>query len=436
MFVITLLLTLTAVLFLSVRDWISTREHSARSVRNKLKAVSQQISLQEWDKAQKELLPLIEKKQGGKEAALFEIQILRGTDHLQEALQKVSFSVREYPEELFFRLEEANILLDLDRASEALDAFRVCSPILREESDFLALGTALLRAGFSKQCLDLLKPWLQKSKNGQLSLLYAEALYSIKQFQEAIQYYNSALALGEKSHQVFLQLGHAYRRLGNLAKSEEIFRKLIEKDNGDIAATLGLGLCLQERGHFHKALLIYQSGLAWEKKDQDILYQSGLCALRTKKFSFAEFCFKELIQSQVNNPKFLAYYGLSLENQKKWQEAEQTYIRLIHLFPSYIPGYRALGWLFGVGLSKTLSPEEGLNFAHRAVKFKSDPISWEILSAAYARVGAFEKAYPIQLELAKKDKDPATRARRQQVLRNLRKRAPLEESHVLKALVA
>lgn len=60
----------------------------------------------------------------------------------------------------------------------------------------------------------------------------------------------------------------------------------------------------------------------------------------------------------------------------------------------------------------------------------------EILSACAARTGEFDKAYQIQLSLAKQDNDAASRTRRQQALRTLRKRLPLHDLHVIRSLVA
>ena len=41
-------------------------------------------------------------------------------------------------------------------------------------------------------------------------------------------------------------------------------------------------------------------------------------------------------------------------------------LKLIRLFPNDYQGYRALAWMFGVGLSQTVSQTQGLNYAHIA----------------------------------------------------------------------
>ena len=435
MFIVFACLTLGIITLIALRDWSFSARRSSKSIQKSLKRISQFITLKKWDIALKELKPLIENSRGGKEAALFEIQILHGTGQLEEALSKIQEVTSRYPEELLFHLEEGLILQKQGKPQEALIAFQACSAILRNESDLLAYARALLESHYPQECLDVLTPYLEKSENGQLLALAADAFYELKNFPDAIHLYNQALSLRCVSHRSFNQLGHSYRRLGNLAAAEKIFRSLLDKDPADLEALLGIGACLQERGQHTKAFLIYQAGLSWNR-DLRLLHKAAYTALRTQRYRKAEEYFFEIMDAQELDSETMAYYGLCLESQKKWQEAEQNYLKLIEFFPTCHHGYRALAWLFGVGLSQTVSQTQGLHFAHRALKLQNDPISWEILSACAARSGAFDKAYQIQLSLAKHDKDPDTRNRRQQALRTLRKGMPLHDQHVVRSLVA
>lgn len=436
MFTAIVLITLACAAYLTIRDRMHTPRLSSKSIQKCIKIASQHTLLGNWQEAHELLAPILANGRGGKEATYLHIQVLRGTRRFKEALEKAVDAARRFPEELLFRMEEGLTLLEMDRPKEALEAFRVCAPIMRSESEVLALAAALNRAGHPMQAFELLEPWIGKTQNGELFALIGETCFEQKRFQEAIRFYERAFKLGRKTHQVTTQLAHAYRRLGNLAESEKIFRKLLEKNPADLTATLGLGMCLQERGHFHKALLIYQSSGVWEQKDPGLLKAAGLCALRIKKYSYAEHYLYEVIQKTEPEASVFASYGLALENQNKWQDAEQVYLQLIKLFPSYPHGYRALAWMFGVGLSQTLCPDQGISFAHIALKLKNDLTSWEILSACEARVGNFERAYYIQMTLVKQDSSREARIRRQQALRNLRKQHPLDGHHVSRSLVA
>ncbi len=436
MFIIIALITLAFVIYLTIRDRARTPRFSARSIRKTLKIVSRHILLEDWQEAHALLKPIISSRHSGKEAALLHIQVLRGTKNYEKAFTTVTESARRYPEELLFRMEEGLILLEMGRPKEALEAFKVCAPIMRGEGAALSTATALKQTGYQSEALDLLEPWIGQTQNGALLALVGDIYFEEKQLQQAIQFYLGAFELGHQTHLVTVQLGHAFRRLGNLSEAEKIFRRLLEKDASDVIATLGLGACIQERGHDLKALLTYQASGAWQKGDPRLLKEAGRCALRTKKYAHAELYFSKVLQQEKSDPLHYAYYALALENQHKWQEAEQVYLQLTLLFPAHPLGYRALAWMFGVGLSQTLSPQQGVSFAHVALNLSNDPISWEILSACEARTGNFERAYQIQLTLAAHDEPKEKRILRQQALRSLRNQHPLDGHHVTRSLVA
>ncbi|MFN0065119.1 MAG: tetratricopeptide repeat protein [Chlamydiales bacterium] len=436
MFIAFVAVTLALISYLAIRQWARTLRLSSATVQNTLGEISRHISLEEWDLAASKLIPLLENKKGGKQAQLFHIQILRQEKAYTKARNLVLQAMRDYPEELLFRLEEAKILLKLGEYQEALEAFHFCSPILRTESDICAIAEAYLRCGYPTQCFDMIEPWLAHTKEGKFFALAAWAHFSLKDFGKTIAYTQQALELGYRTHKLMIQLGHAYRRYGNLAGAEQLFRSLLEKDAMDIAALLGLGACFQERGLYQKALLLYQAGPLWKKKDNRLLAEATLCALNIERYSHAEEYLQLLLEKEEPTSKILSYYGYCLEKQKKWQEAEQSYLRLIQTFPSDPNGYRALAWMFGVGLTQTLSKEQALNFAHIALNIHADALTWEILSACEARIGNFSRAYEIQKFLSEHDQDRESRTRRQGALRRLRQQTPLTDDQIIHILVA
>lgn len=436
MFLITTFATAILLIYISIHHWIRNHRLTSRTIQKRLKAVSQLLTMEQWSDAQNALLPLLHHAKGGAKAHLYYAQALRGSHALDQALHAITHASRLYPEELLLRLEEGKILLELERPEEALKTFKVCNPILHTESDNITLGIALLRGGFAQQCWEHLEKQLDKTKNSELIALAAETLYILKRYAEAIHLFEYGIELGGHNHRILAQLAHAYRRLGNLAQAEQLYRSLLEKDPGDVEATIGLGRCMEERGEFQKAFFLYQSNHAWEKKDRRLIKQAAVAALHIRKYAYAERYFYELIRRKESSPTLLSYYGYSLERQKKWSQAEQIYLRLIKDYPSKPNGYRGIAWLFGVGLTTSVSEEQGVNFAHIALKLVGDTTSWEILSAAEARVGNFERAYQIQEGLLEKEGDRVIRQRRQEALRCLRKNHPLNDHHVGCSLVA
>ena len=435
-FLIATFATAILLIYLSIHHWIRNHRLTSKAIQTRLKTVSKLLTLEQWSEAQNALLPLLHHAKGGAKAHLYYARALHGANALDQALHAITHASKLYPEELLLRLEEGKILLDLERPDEALKTFKVCGPILHTESDTITLALALLRGGFPEQCWHHLEQRVDKSKNSELIALAAETLYILKRYPESIQFFEYAIELGNRKHRILTYLAHAYRKLGNLAKAEQIYRDLLEKDPGDVEAILGLGHCMEERGEIQKAFFLYQSTHAWKKKDCRLIKHAAIAALHIRKYAYAERYFYEVMRRGEQSPTLLSYYGYSLERQKKWPQAEQVYLNLIKAFPAKANGYRGVAWLFGVGLTTTVSEEQGVNFAHISLKLVGDVTSWEILSAVFARIGNFERAYQIQEGLLAKESDKAIRQRRQEALRCLRKNHPLNDHHLGCSLVA
>ena len=436
MFIAIVLIIVSFIGFLTFRDWIHYHRVSEKDATKLLLRVSKLIALEEWQQAKREITPLLIRALGGKETLLSHIQILRGTKAYEKALQAARKGYQDHPEELFFRVEEGKTLLEMGRAKEALGALQSAETVLRKESDLLDLAVAYLRGGFPETAWKLTEPLLSIHSSGIVDATAGECQLELKHYTLALKHYEKAMAKGWNTHLLQTQLGHAHRHLGNFKMAEHIYRQILEKDSSDVAATLGLGACMQERGFYQKALLIYQSGAAWEKKDPRLLRQAAFMALYSHRYGFAEEYFSEVIKLEGDTPELLSYYGYSLEQQEKWKEAEETYCRQATLFPEDPHAYRALAWLFGVGLTMTLSNDEGMRLANKTVALHPDPLSYEILSACQARVGNFEAAHEIQEYLATKDVSPAEKTRRQHLLKTLRKNLPLDTQHILRRMVA
>jgi tetratricopeptide (TPR) repeat protein len=426
-----------AAIYVTIRYWLRRAHLSSYRIKETLNEVRRHIALEEWDLASSKLIPLLENKQGGKRAELYHIKILRNQNSLKEALKKVETAAKLFPEELLFRLEEGKILLELKEAPKALETLNVCTPIFRFESDFHAYGRALLESGYPEKCLDVISPWLSRKPQGRLYALAAKAHFVLHAYNEAIRWGEKAVAEHFRPHSMMILLGNAYRKNGNLTQAENLFRRLVDKDSMDIAALMGLGECLQERKAYTKALLIYQSSKAWDLQDVRLLNEAGICALKCGRFAAAHSYFSIVLQKQeAYTPKLLAYFGFCLEKQEKWVEAETHYRTLLNLFPNEPHGYLALAWMFGVGKTTTLEDEEGMLFAERGLALHQSKMALEILSACLSRVGEFSKAYEIHKRLSTHDRESEERVRRAQVMRQLRKQAPLNNSLISHSLVA
>ncbi len=148
--------TIALAAYLAYRERIKYPRVSEEEVQNTLRSISRLITFEKWEEAEKELAVLLDKGLGGKEGLLLHAQVLCGTKKYEQALHLVIDASRIYPEELHFRQEEGKILLKMDYPQDALEAFKVCAPILRSETDLYFVAQAYLQAGYLEHCFGLL----------------------------------------------------------------------------------------------------------------------------------------------------------------------------------------------------------------------------------------------------------------------------------------
>lgn len=421
---------------IALREWLLRRSLSQKTIEKIQKKVAQEIAMGNWESAAKELKPLKQKRLGGLETILFNVQILLGNKCLPEALRYVEESLLSYQDDFSLYKEKAKVLLALGKPKEALECFKKSEVLLHGEEDFLDLATALFQTGDVDGAWYYLREILKDVKNGRVLALAGDCHFYLGEYKEAIGFYRQALEIGWNNYQVLARMGHSLRSIGKLPEAESFFSEILEKDPSDVSSTLGLGACLEAKGMYGKALLVYQTGKAWDFGDENILLQAGICAIYTHKYDFAEMYLRESIKRGAKSPESLAFLGYSLEKQTRWEDAERVYMRLVDDYPEHIAGYRALAWIYGVGHSSSLSEEEGLIMARKALKLQPDAVSWEALSACEARAGNFKKAHNIQERLSSQANNETTRMRRCKAMRVLRKKRPLDENHVSRILVA
>lgn len=417
--------------WLILRDWTIYVRLSPKGRKNILKKASELLALEKWEEAEITLRPLLKKQSPEKESLLLYVRILHGKKELEKALEGVEKGNRLFPEELLFRVEEGKILLELGKHYEAMAAFQVAMPILRKESDLLLLGRSYLHVKEAKKCWDLIEPLSQKSQSVPFFLLAGECLVELNREKEGLEFYKKALEKGGETHALLTLIAATYRKEKKYDAAEEVFRKILRQDPGNVTATLGLSYCIQERGYPLRALIFLQASNAWIKGDTRLYFQAGVLALMLSKFELAAELFHLIRAKGEISSQLLSFQAYSLEKLEKWQEAENIYLLMTELFPKEPSSYLSLAWLFGSGLSSQISKGEGVGFAEKALLLFPDKVSWECLSACEARQGNFSRALQIQEHLATLDLEKNDRLRRQKCLRKLRKELPLDDPSLL-----
>ena len=421
---------------LTLYEWGKFRQPSIQKTEHLHKAAQEYLALGNCELALESLKPLLKTPLSDSTTCLLYAEVLRGTGQLEAARELIEKGLQKYPDQLKLVQEKARLLLASGQSEESLNCFRQCQTVIRSEADILDFACALYETERVHEAWQYLKELVIQSCNGRLLALAGDCQYHWKNYELAIDFYQQAKHYGWATHPMLARAGHCLQNIGDLPEAERCFRTILERDSKDVMATLGLGNCFETKELYERALLVYQSGQAWDSGHPPLLRQAGICAVHTGQFAYAELYLKQAVANGASSPKALAFLGYALEKQEKWAESEQVYLDLVEQYPDHGAGYRGLAWLYGVGLSEQTDQKSGLHYAETAVKLMPDDASWELLSACEARAGNFGRAHSIQEQLSSQPCDRHTRVRRRHAMRSLRKKIPLDSHHVYRVLVA
>ena len=419
-----------------LREWFIKKRPTPSKIKQLQQEASQSIALGEWKVAKKKLNPLIEKRLGYPETLLIYLQLLHSLKLYDKAITLIEEEQELFSKELKLYQLKGKILLDLELPNAALEAFQHCLHLLKSGENQLIYLKALIYSGETEKAWKIIEPLLEENPELPLQVLAGDCQYKEKNYMQAILYYTEAQESGLEDPKALYKLADSLNQLEQYSKAETIFLNLLDKEPSNIDVILSLGFCYEAQNLYQKALNLYQKESSWNLGNPQIIRQSGLCAIYLKEYRYAEHYFQEVLKRGQVSAQNLAFLGYALECQYRWHDAELIYKHMIKEFPTNVSGYRALAWLYGVGLSKNISAELGLELAQRALELQSDPTTWEILSACEARAGNFSKAHTIQEQLSSETKDIHLRRQRRQNMRSLRKKIPLNETQIHRALVA
>lgn len=403
-------------------------------LKNTLQAVSQEVALGYFQHCYNKLNELTVNATYKDHIDVLKAQCLLGLGRKEELLEFLNRTVDHYPKNHTARRMLAKLLVETGSARQAIEHFNMLKGRLSDE-DLLPRAIALYQVEEYAQCQNLIQEECAQP-NGQVLALLADALFAQSQWALAIDYYKKAENLGWKPLSQIARKGQAYLHLQKYEDAEPCFREWLRANPQDSEAALGLSCCLQRQGNYTAALQILQAF------EQDLLEDPfandacGRCYFGLKDYPKATHYLLNAYEIGLSDPNTLALAAISLEKQHQWLHAEKLYQCIVQEHKEHFIGHAGLAYLFATGQAKELCPQSGLDHALKTVELHPCLSSWEILSAAYARCGMFEKAHQIQENLIKYASDEQAVSQRQDAMRRLRQHKPLGPQFISRVEVA
>ena len=182
--------------------------------------------------------------------------------------------------------------------------------------------------------------------------------------EEAILHYQEALKQDPGNADVHVRLGWALAMMGRPEQATACFRQALQLQPRLARAHLGLGNVLMSSGHPDQAAEAYLRAAALDPN---------------------------LVEAHLS----LAYL---MQNSKRWQQALEHFRKALQLAPHDPTALSGAAWILATHPEATQrDPQQAVAWAELAwqVTRQQDPQVADVLAAAYAAAGQFERAVPI-----------------------------------------
>jgi predicted TPR repeat methyltransferase len=233
------------------------------------------------------------------------------------------------------------------RGTQAQASFRAVIDRQPDNLDALhRLGMIAFLRGDPHEAVELLRrPAETRGDDATLCGHLASALLACGQLDEAIGYWQQALASAPDYAAAYGKLGDAYLAKGETKASEDAYRKNIELAPEDPRPLVGLGRLLHFGNRNQESEEILHRALEVGNGDPEVCMLVGTVLLEAGGLDAAHELFEAAVRAQPDEPRGHASVGLALHWLRRPDEAEQAYRRALNIDPRSALALKHLGVL-------------------------------------------------------------------------------------------
>ncbi|MHB1035369.1 MAG: tetratricopeptide repeat protein [Pirellulales bacterium] len=323
-----------------------------------------------------------------------------------------------------WHMELGSALQSGGNANEAVREFQEAmrlSPILAPTSH-LNIGMARLQEGKPDAAVEPLRRALELDPNlVEARNMLGVAMFQLGRLDDAVAEYDRALVVEPDSAKTHNNLGSALAKQGNLPEAVKHYRRAIELDPRYTAPRHNLATALANLGKPDEALAQYRLAAKAVPDDADAHYLLGNALSARDRTDEAVAAYREAVRVAPGHVRAGHNLAAALAKQDNLPEAVAEYRRVLSHKPDSLPTVVNLATILATGERPEVrdgwKAVELMKQACEATGYR-DPRYLDILAAAYAETGQFERAVEaagraVQLAEAQRDPElaPAIRAR-------------------------
>ena len=172
------------------------------------------------------------------------------------------------------------------------------------------------------------------------------ALYDLKQYEEALSAYEHAIELNPTYAYAHRSRGWALYKLKRYEEALPAFERAIELDPMEADTYSGRGWTLYGLKHYEEALAAFERAIELDPTFAQTHRVRGWILYKLKRYEEALPAFKRAIELDPMKADTYAGRGWTLYGLERYEEALAAFERAIELDPTFAQDHRGRGWAF------------------------------------------------------------------------------------------
>lgn len=154
-----------------------------------------------------------------------------------------------------------------------------------------------------------------------------------EEYEAAVKTLLKAINLAPDRPDLYYNLGNVYKLMNRVTDAEKAYKTALKKDPSFIQPYNNLGTIYEARKEYDRAIELYNRGLNIDQNNPSLLYNRGVAHLAKGSFETAESDFVNSLKRSPDWDKGLNNLALSLQQQKKEDEALELFNKVIEINP-------------------------------------------------------------------------------------------------------